>query len=225
MPVSTIVATDSDVRHNEKAAREIRDRLRVTRTPSLNLISAPGAGKTLLLERTLQALNMELEITIIAADCHTSNDAIRLSEHTGNRIHAVVTGDVSHLAARQVREAIAHVDLDYADLLMIENVGNLVCPAHWDLGEDSKVVLLSVTESEDTPLKYADAFRNADRLVITKLDLLPHVDFDLHTAVGNALSVNRRLDVFYTSARTGEGMEDWFKFLRATVDGARIEVP
>jgi hydrogenase nickel incorporation protein HypB len=133
-------------------------------------------------------------------------------------VQAVITGGGCHLDARQVQEALTRIDLDYTDLLIIENVGNLVCPAAWDLGEQSKVVLFSVTEGEDKPLKYPNTFRRAHQLVMTKLDLLSHVDFDIHTAVGNALAVNPDLEVFYTSARNGEGMQDWFDFLRARVD-------
>jgi hydrogenase nickel incorporation protein HypB len=162
-----------------------------------------------------------MEIAVVAGACRSRNDADRLARHTGRLVHAVVTDSIGHLDASQVERALVSIDLDNTDLLLIENVGNLICPASWDLGEDSKIVLFSVTESEDTPLKYRHAFTKADYVVMTKIDLLPHVGFDMRAAVGSLHDVNPRLQLFYTSARTGEGIRDWCDFLRERVDWVR----
>ena len=221
MPVSTIDVRERIMSRNDKIADHIRRRLELARVPTFNLISSPGSGKTLLLERTLAALNTEIEIAIVTGDCQTQNDADRLAQHTGRLVQAVITGGGCHLDASQIEKALDAINLDYTDLLLIENVGNLVCPAAWDLGEASKVVLFSVTEGEDKPLKYPKAFRSASYVVFTKLDLLPHLDFNLKKAVENARGVNRELRFFFTSAVTGEGMRDWFEFLRMRVSDAR----
>jgi hydrogenase nickel incorporation protein HypB len=224
MPVTTIDVRERVMARNDEIAAVIRQRLRETGTLAFNFISSPGSGKTLFLERTLQALDSEMAIAVVTGDCQTQNDADRLARHTHRLVQAVVTNGACHVDARQVERALESIDIGWIELLLIENVGNLVCPASWDLGEDSKVVLYSVTEGDDKALKYPNTFRRAKQLVITKLDLLPHVDFELHTAVGNALSVNPALEVFYTSARTGEGMEDWFDFLRSRVRERHVAV-
>ena len=224
MPVTTIEVRERVMARNDERARTVRARLAESRTPSLNLISSPGAGKTLLLERTLAALGNELHIAVVTGDCQTDNDAQRLARHTTRLVQAVVTQGGCHLDASQIDEALRRIALDDTDLLIIENVGNLVCPASWDLGEDSKVVLFSVTEGEDKPLKYPNTFRRAQVAVLTTLDLLPHVDFDLERAVSHAREVNPTLEFFFTAARTGQGLGAWFDFLRARVAAARVGV-
>jgi hydrogenase nickel incorporation protein HypB len=189
---------------------------------AFNLVSSPGSGKTLLLERTLEALGGELEIAVVTGDVQTQNDADRLARHTGRLVQAVVTGGACHLDASQITEALERIDLDRTELLFIENVGNLVCPAGWDLGEAAKIVVFSTTEGEDKPLKYPGIFRRASIAVLNKIDLLPHLDFDPEQAIGNARQVNPALRFFRTSARTGQGLEEWFEFLRSQLVPASV---
>ena len=221
MTVSVIDVRERVMARNDALAVDVRTRLERAGTPAFNFISSPGAGKTLLLERTLAALNEQMRIAVVTGDCQTQNDADRLARHTERLVQAVVTNGGCHLDARQIETALAAIDLEQTDLLLIENVGNLVCPAAWDLGERAKIVLFSVTEGEDKPLKYPKAFRAASAVVITKVDLLPHLEFDLENAVGYAREVNPSLRFFFVSARTGAGMSEWLEFLRSEVAVAR----
>jgi hydrogenase nickel incorporation protein HypB len=198
---------------NDELAAVVRARLQAAAVPTFNLVSSPGAGKTLLLERTLADLGRELAIAVITGDVQTQNDADRLARHTDRLVQAVVTNGACHLDARQILTALDAVDLEATDLLFIENVGNLVCPASWDLGEDAKIVLFSVTEGEDKPVKYPKMFREARVAVLTKLDLLPHVPFQVDRAVGFALQVNPALQILSTSALEPEGLKEWYSFL------------
>jgi hydrogenase nickel incorporation protein HypB len=202
---------------NDELAAEVRAALRRAGVVALNLVSSPGSGKTALLERTLEALGEELDIAVVTGDVQTQNDADRLARHTTRLVQAVVTGGACHLDALQVQTALGAIDLDRTRLLFIENVGNLVCPASWDLGEEAKAVVFSVTEGEDKPLKYPKMFREASHALLNKVDLLPHLRFDVDAAVANARSVNPSLRFFFTSAVTGEGMEAWYDFLRERV--------
>jgi hydrogenase nickel incorporation protein HypB len=217
MAVRTIEVRERVMARNDELAARVRSRLAAHGVTAINLVSSPGAGKTTLLERTLAALGEEMEIAVITGDVRTQNDADRLAAHTSRVVSAVVTGGACHLDALQVLTAIDEIDLERTQLLFIENVGNLVCPASWDLGEKEMIVLFAVTEGEDKPLKYPKMFENARRVVMTKIDLLPHVPFDMDRAVANALSVNPDLGVFRVSALTGEGIDDWFEFLRDSV--------
>ncbi len=217
MAVRTIDVREKVMARNDEIAAAVRTTLASAGVPALNLVSSPGSGKTLLLERTLAALGEELGIAVVAGDCQTQNDADRLAAHTTRLVQAVVTGGACHLDARQIAEALEAVDLAATRLLLIENVGNLVCPASWDVGETAKVVVFSVTEGEDKPLKYPKAFRMARAAVLNKMDLLPHVPFDVDRAVGYARQVNPSLEFFHTSALTGEGLGPWFAFLRGLV--------
>jgi hydrogenase nickel incorporation protein HypB len=214
MAVRTIEVRESLMARNNELAEEVRSRLVTAAVPAFNLVSSPGSGKTTLLEATLDRLGAELAIAIVTGDVQTSNDAERLARRTSRLVQAVVTGGACHLDARQVLTSLEAVELADTRLLFIENVGNLVCPASWDLGETAKIVLFSVTEGEDKPLKYPRMFRAARYAVMTKLDLLPHVPFDLDQAVGYARTINPDLQFFYLSARTGQGMEEWDAFLR-----------
>lgn len=209
---------------NDEFASTVRDRLRAAGVPSLNLLSSPGAGKTALLEATLQRCGDRVRIAILTGDVQTQNDADRLARHTDRLVQAVVTGGACHLDASQVLNGLDEVHLDDTDLLIVENVGNLVCPSHWDLGEDSKVVVMSTTEGEDKPLKYPAAFQRATAVVLNKIDLLPYVPYDPDLAIRNALSVNPALEVFRTSAQTGEGLGRWCAWLEAQVDARRTSV-
>jgi len=199
---------------NDELAAGIRRRLAEHGVSALNLVSSPGSGKTLLLERTLQDLGSELAMAVVTGDVQTENDADRLARWTDRLVHAVVTGGACHLDARQVGTALDDLDLAELDLLFVENVGNLVCPASWDLGESAKVVVFSVTEGEDKPLKYPKMFRVSRYAVLNKMDLLPYLPFDVDKAVAFAREVNPDLQFFFTSALTGEGMESWYELLR-----------
>jgi hydrogenase nickel incorporation protein HypB len=200
---------------NDELAAGVRSRLHAAAVPTFNLVSSPGSGKTLLLERTLADLGQEIAIAVITGDVQTQNDADRLARHTDRLVQAVVTNGACHLDARQVDTALDAIDLAEIDLLFIENVGNLVCPASWDLGEDAKIVLFSVTEGEDKPAKYPKMFREARVCVFTKMDLLPHVPFGVERAVMTARAVNPGLQFLFTSAVREEGMEEWYGFLRS----------
>ncbi|GMV08186.1 MAG: hydrogenase accessory protein HypB [Gemmatimonadota bacterium] len=215
MTVRRIEVRERVMEKNDELAAEVRSRLAAHGVPALNLVSSPGSGKTLLLERTLQELGSRLRMAVITGDVQTENDADRLARWTDRLVHAVVTGGACHLDARQVGAALDDLDLADLDLLFVENVGNLVCPASWDLGETAKVVLFSVTEGEDKPLKYPKMFRVSRYAVLNKVDLLPHVPFDVDRAVAYARQINPDLQFFFMSALTGQGMEAWYDFLRA----------
>lgn len=217
MAVRTIEVRERVMAKNDELASEVRRALTAHGVPAFNLVSGPGSGKTTLLERTLEALGGEMRIAVVTGDVQTQNDADRLAAHTDRLVQAVVTGGACHLDARQVQHALEAVDLTDTDLLFIENVGNLVCPAAWDLGETAKIVLFSVTEGEDKPAKYPSMFGRSRYCVFTKLDLLPHVPFDMARAEENARSVSPELEFFRTAASTGDGLDAWFDFLRTRV--------
>ena len=221
MAVRTIEVRERLMVKNDEYAAEVRARLAAAGTVALNLVSSPGSGKTLLLERTLAALDAELPMAVVTGDVQTQNDADRLARHTSRLVQAVVTGGACHLDARQVLEALDAINLPATRLLFVENVGNLVCPASWDLGEAARVVLFAVTEGEDKPLKYPKMFRTSHYAVLNKVDLLPHVPFDPDLAEANARQVNPGLRFFRTSAHTGEGLDAWFGFLRGLVEAGR----
>ena len=214
MAIRRIEVRERVMEKNDELAADVRRRLQAHGLPSFNLVSSPGSGKTLLLERTLQEMGSELRMAVVTGDVQTQNDADRLARWTDRLVHAVVTGGACHLDARQVGAALDDLALDELDLLFVENVGNLVCPASWDLGETAKVVVFSVTEGEDKPLKYPKMFRVARYAVLNKVDLLPYVPFDLDLAVEYAREINPELTFFFTSALTGEGMGPWYDFLR-----------
>ena len=217
MAVRTIDVRERVMAKNDEFAAEVRRRLDDAGVTAFNLVSSPGSGKTLLLERTLDALGEELDIAVMTGDVQTQNDADRLARRTTRLVQAVVTGGACHLDASQVLAALGAIDLAGTRLFFVENVGNLVCPASWDLGELAKIVVFSVTEGEDKPLKYPKMFRMARYAVLNKIDLLPHLDFDLEQAMSCALQVNPGLRFFLTSARTGQGLDEWFEFLRQQV--------
>ncbi len=197
---------------NARIAEELRERFRRHQVFVLNIISSPGSGKTTLLENTLEYLPEDARVAVLTGDIQTENDANRLKRY-GLPVRQVITGGTCHLDARMVEKHIADWDLKNLDLLIIENVGNLVCPASYDLGEAVKVVLLSVAEGEDKPLKYPAIFHKASLMVLTKTDLLPYVPFDVPTAVTNARRVHPEMEVLKVSCLTGNGMRDWLKWL------------
>jgi len=222
MTVRTIDVRERVMAKNDLLAQEVRLELHACDVVAFNLVSSPGSGKTTLLERTLETLGPEISIAVITGDVQTHNDADRIARHTDHLVQAVVTGGACHLDAKQVLTALQHIDLGETDLLFIENVGNLVCPASWDVGETAKIVLFSVTEGEDKPVKYPKIFREARYVVFTKMDLLPHLDFDIEEAVGYAEEVNPELECFFVSARTGEGLDEWFRFLKSQANHATV---
>jgi hydrogenase nickel incorporation protein HypB len=222
MSVRRIDVRERVMERNDAMARGVRARLEARGVLALNLVSSPGSGKTLLLERTLRDLGDELRMAVVTGDVQTQNDADRIARWTDDLVQAVVTGGACHLDARQVTEALGAVDLDELHVLFIENVGNLVCPASWDLGETAKVVVFSVTEGEDKPLKYPKMFQQARYVVINKTDLLPYVPFDVSKAEAFAREVNPSLEFFLTSALTGEGLEVWYDFLRTQTRVSRL---
>lgn len=217
MAVRTIEVRERVMATNDRIAASVREDLARHRVPTFNLVSGPGSGKTTLLERTLAALGREMRMAVVTGDVQTQNDADRLAAHTDRLVQAVVTGGACHLDARQVQTALDAIDLEDTDLLFVENVGNLVCPASWDLGETAKIVLFSVTEGEDKPVKYPKMFRESRYAVLTKTDLLPHLAFDVEKAEAFAREVNPDIHIFRTSAQTGEGLDPWFDFLREQV--------
>ena len=217
MTVRRIEVRERVIARNDELAAQVRARLARHGVTAINLMSSPGAGKTTLLERTLAVLGEPLDIAVVAGDVQTQNDADRLAVHTGRLVQAIVTGGACHLDALQVSEALDHIDLDRTRLLIIENVGNLVCPASWDLGEQARVVLFTVTEGDDKPLKYPKMFEKADWVVLTKTDLLPYVPFDIERAERNCRQVNSTLRFIRLSALTGDGLADWFHLLRQSV--------
>lgn len=217
MAIRTIDVRERVMARNDELAAEVRRRLALHGVPAFNLVSSPGAGKTALLERTLDAVGEELGVAVVTGDVQTQNDAERLARRTDRLVQAVVTGGACHLDARQVLESLDAIDLEATRLLFIENVGNLVCPASWDLGETAKIVVFSVTEGEDKPLKYPKMFRESTYAVLNKIDLLPYVPFDVERAIAMALEVNPRLRFFQTSALTGRGLNEWTDFLRTQV--------
>lgn len=205
------------ISENDKLAADIRAQLKKRNIVALNFVSSPGSGKTSLLERTLGALKNELRIGLIAGDVQTENDANRLLRAGGKMVRPIITGGLCHLDAKMISRVLPELDLDKIDLLFIENVGNLVCPSSYDLGEDMKAVLISTTEGDDKPLKYPAMFRRSSVMVINKIDLLGTSDFDMHRVKENARSINADLKIFAVSCRTGAGLEAWYEWIKSLV--------
>ncbi|MHB8182277.1 MAG: hydrogenase nickel incorporation protein HypB [Candidatus Desulforudaceae bacterium] len=202
------------LRANDQVARDNRERLQGLTT--VNLISSPGAGKTTLLEKTIAALKGEVVISVVEGDIYTTRDAERIAGQ-GADVVQINTEGLCHLDANMVGRALDQLDLAATDLVVIENVGNLVCPAEFDLGEDYKVAVLSVTEGGDKPAKYPLVFRQSHAAVINKSDLIPYTDFNLETVTEEIMTINPDLEIFVISARTGEGLEKWCAWLRDRV--------
>jgi hydrogenase nickel incorporation protein HypB len=198
---------------NDEIAGQNRALLKQHGLFALNLVSSPGAGKTSIVERTLENLGRELRFGVIEGDVQTDFDAQRVARYQVPVIQIVTNGGC-HLEAKLVQDALAQMDLTAIDLLIIENVGNLVCPANFDLGEALKVVVLSTTEGEDKPLKYPSMFRNASVLLINKIDLIPYVNCNLDSLKNNALQINPHLKVFETSCTTLAGIDPWCEWLK-----------
>ncbi|MEW7999151.1 MAG: hydrogenase nickel incorporation protein HypB [Candidatus Thiodiazotropha endolucinida] len=191
---------------------------------SLNLVSSPGSGKTTLLARTIGDLQAEYAISVIEGDQQTSNDAERIRA-TGAKALQINTGKGCHLDGHMVGHALETLKPDQGSLLFIENVGNLVCPAAFDLGEAHKVAILSVTEGEDKPIKYPDMFHAADLMLLNKIDLLPYLDFDVQRCIEYAQRINPKIKVLQLSATTGEGMLNWYQWIAASRQMAQVGNP
>ncbi len=199
---------------NEKIAIANRERFAEAGTFVLNLVSSPGSGKTRLIEETVKALKDDYRIFVVTGDLMTENDAERIGRH-GVEAVQISTGEACHLDARMVDEKLLKRKASAYDLIVIENVGNLVCPASFDLGEDLKVLLVAVGEGDDKPVKYPPMVRASEVLVITKTDLMPYTDSDPDVIEENALRIKPDMTVFKTSSKTGEGLEQWIDWLRS----------
>ena len=197
---------------NDRIAADLRDRFRSRRIVCLNLISSPGSGKTSLLERTLARFDPSTRVAVLTGDIQTDNDAARLAPF-GLPVRQITTAGACHLDARMIERGLDGWSLDDLDVLLIENVGNLVCPTSYDLGEQAKIVVLSVTEGEDKPLKYPGIFRKARLMVLNKIDLLPYVPFKLGLARENARKINPEIEILETSCSTGAGLEEWMRWI------------
>jgi len=182
----------------------------------LNLMSAPGAGKTSLIEATIRALGSKIRFGIIEGDIETDRDARRVAS-LGVPVVQINTNGACHLDANMIRQAVSELPLSEIDILIIENVGNLVCPAEFDVGEDDKVMILSIAEGDDKPLKYPLMFKKSSALLINKIDLLPYLDSDPKKIKEEALRINPKIEVFTLSCRTGEGLEGWLNWLTSKI--------
>jgi len=212
------------LKQNDIVARSLRDRFRAQGTFVVSLVSSPGAGKTTFLEKTLTLLKPHYRVAALVGDLATENDALRLAR-SGAPVKQITTGTLCHLEAAMVEHALEDWRLGPLELLFIENVGNLVCPASYDLGEDLRLVLLSVTEGEDKPLKYPTIFNSADAAVITKVDLATAVDFDELAANANIQAVRPGMNMFKVSAKTNEGMDEFLQFLAETRERSLQKTP
>ncbi|MEW6076761.1 MAG: hydrogenase nickel incorporation protein HypB [Thermodesulfobacteriota bacterium] len=204
---------------NETMAAKNRKQFADKKVFVLNVMSSPGSGKTTLLQKTLTRLMPEMTSAVIVGDICTSNDADRLAV-TGAEVVQVNTdefGGDCHLAAHVIETAAANFDLDKIDLLIVENIGNLVCPAEFDIGEDARAVVLSVTEGEDKPVKYPLMFRVCDVALLNKIDLLAYLDYDINLTVENIHRINPEMPIFKTSSKTGEGLDQWLDWIRKKV--------
>ncbi len=205
---------------NDVTARALRERFHAAGLFVTSLVSSPGSGKTAFLEQTLTLLRPQYRVAALVGDLATENDAVRLARSQAP-VKQIITGTVCHLEAAMIENALEGWDLNQLDMLFIENVGNLVCPSSYDLGENLRVVLMSVTEGEDKPLKYPTIFNSADVAIITKMDLAKAVEFDGTAAYGNIQAVRPGMEVFELSSKTGVGMADYLDFLKVRLAEVR----
>jgi len=203
------------LKHNDEVARALRERFHASGVFVVSLVSSPGSGKTTFLEETLTALRADYRVAALVGDLATENDAQRLARSRAP-VKQIVTGTLCHLEAAMVEKALEGWDVGGLDFLFIENVGNLVCPSSYDLGEDLRLVLVSVTEGEDKPLKYPTIFNTSDVAVISKMDLAQAVEFDRQALEKNVQTVRPAMKVIGLSAKTGEGMDQWLEWLVGT---------
>jgi hydrogenase nickel incorporation protein HypB len=211
------------LKENVKRAEQNRRYLRERSVRMLNLVSSPGAGKTTLLTRSIETLKDHLPVCVIEGDQQTSRDAERIAA-IGIDVVQINTGKACHLDAQMVARALEDLDPKHGGILFVENVGNLVCPADFDLGEEKRVVMISVTEGDDKPLKYPSIFSSSDLMIVTKVDLLPHVDFDPEACIQYAKRLKPTIEVIRTSAKTGEGLRQWYDWLLGPSFASQSEV-
>jgi hydrogenase nickel incorporation protein HypB len=216
----TVPVERNVLQDNTRDAQANRERFARAGVYVLNLMSGPGAGKTTLLERTVDALNSRMRLAVIAGDLATRRDADRIGRH-GVPVVQINTGGACHIEAHQIARAADQFELSEFELLIIENVGNLVCPAEFDLGEHDKVMILSCTEGHDKPAKYPLMFREARAMLLNKVDLLPHTNFDVDAAIADAKALNPGIEVIKVSAITGEGLDAWFNWLESRIKAVR----
>ncbi len=214
--MSVITVERKVLEKNDEVAAELRQLFQKNQTYVLNLLSSPGSGKTTLLEKTLHHLRDDLSMAVIEGDVQTDNDAQRISKYQIPVVQIVTNGGC-HLDALLVRDALKSLLIQDVKMLFIENVGNLVCPASYDLGENKKIVIVSATEGDDKPLKYPHMFRVATVCILNKIDLLPYVDFDVSTFHTNARKINPQLTFIEMSAKTGDGLQDWLSWLKRQI--------
>jgi hydrogenase nickel incorporation protein HypB len=206
---------------NDRIAEANRRMLASAEIFSLNLMSAPGAGKTTLLSRTIGALGGKLRFGVIEGDIQGTHDAEVIASH-GVPVVQINTEGACHLDANMINEILPQLPLEEIDVLVVENVGNLVCPAEFDVGEDAKVMLLSITEGDDKPLKYPLMFQTSEALIINKVDLIPHLDVSLEKIRQDAQGLNPKLKVFEVSCKTGEGLEAWYEWLQGRKESGSL---
>ncbi len=211
------------LKQNDIIARALRDRFRAAGVFVVSLVSSPGSGKTAFLEKILTLLRPNYRVAALVGDLATENDALRLAR-SQVPVKQITTGTLCHLEAAMVQSALEGWDLNQLDFLFVENVGNLVCPSSYDLGEDLRLVLISVTEGEDKPLKYPTIFNSADVAIVTKTDLAGAVEFSWETAYNNIQAVRPGMKVYKLSAKTGEGMEEYLEFLASRLSQLRQAV-
>ncbi len=202
------------LKHNDVLARQLRERFQKANVFVISLVSSPGSGKTAFLEKTLTLLKEKYKVAALVGDLETENDALRLAR-AEVPAKQIITGTICHLEAQMVEKSLEDWDLNELDFLFIENVGNLVCPSSYDLGEALRVVLMSTTEGEDKPRKYPTIFNTADVAIITKMDLAEAVEFDKQAALKSIEAVRPNMQVFEVSSKTGAGMDEWLEFLHA----------
>lgn len=212
--MNRIVVEKKVLNENQMLAERLRERYRANDVLCVNMISAPGSGKTALLERTLERMDKSERVAVLTGDLQTENDARRLAKF-GFPVKQITTGGTCHLDANMIQRHLEDWRLEELDLLIVENVGNLVCPSSYDLGEDAKIVLLSTTEGEDKPLKYPSIFFKSELMLLTKIDLLPYVPFNADLARENARRVHPGMEIIDVSSTTGEGLDRWMDWLNA----------
>jgi hydrogenase nickel incorporation protein HypB len=218
----TTISLEADIlAKNNLLAYQNRGWLKGRNILALNLMSSPGSGKTTLLTRTINDLKQKLEISVIEGDQETVNDAKKIQE-TGCKVIQINTGTGCHLDAAMVEKGLERLSPPLNSVVMIENVGNLVCPALFDLGETTKAVILSVTEGEDKPIKYPHIFRSSQLMILTKIDLLPYIQFDVQKCIEYARQVNPQIQIFQVSAMTGAGLDDWYDWLMLNASSLMI---
>jgi len=214
--MSVITVERKILEKNDAIAQQNREVFNKKNLFTMNLVSSPGSGKTSLIEKTINHTKNQFSVAVIEGDVQTSLDAERVAAY-GVPVVQIVTQGSCHLEAGLVRDAFGQIEKSNFEVLFIENVGNLVCPAGYDLGEDLKVVIVSTTEGDDKPLKYPAMFRNASALIINKIDLIPYVNCSLETLVKNSLSINPSLKVFKTSCTTDEGITEWCEWIGSKI--------